>query len=783
MRSTAAAQVAEAVPQIWSDPEVSKLKSLILEIHRRSLWQVLTIYLAVSFGALQLIDVVTTRVGLPDWVAPFGTVLLLIGLPVVLATAFMQPRALPVRDAASQPRQHHRQPPKKMLTWRLAFLLGIAAFSLLGFTTVGYVSLRALGVGPMGSLRAKGVLTERASILVADFTSTAGDSALARAATEAFRIDLAQSSEVAVLAPLQLAEVLRRMGRQPDAPLDLPLAREVAARDGMAAIVAGEINPVGRGFLLTAHLLNARNSQRLASARETAPDTGAVITAIDRLSKRLRERIGESYRSLQREQPLDRVTTSSLDALRKFSLGTRAIDLSGDEARGILLLEEAIALDTGFAMAYRKLGATLSNRFLERARAVDALTRAYRHRDRLSTRERYLAEAAYLTQVTWQPDHAIAVYHNMLELDSTDSYALNNIGFVYSWMNEDARAVEYFLRATRVASPRSFAYSNAVDALVGAGKVSKAREILTEFRQRFPTNQRYFEFAGMLSETVGDYAAAERSFHILRDSAASSSLRTIANENLAHLEATQGRLARAEQYLSELVDEHDAQNLPGSSLTRVAELAALDVLVRRDAEGAFHRLEDALRRQPLAGLHPLERPYCMFAMVYASALRPDRARTLLAEYDAQVPPTLRNQVDRLFYGLARMHIALAEGRAPEVIASTQSAADKGRSPCGRCDMAYRGQAFELLGQPDSTVAYYERYVNTPWLRGTTYFDRWYLGGVLERLGELYDMRGDTQKASEYYNRFIELWENADLALQPRVGAARTRLQQIMARRG
>jgi tetratricopeptide (TPR) repeat protein len=185
----------------------------------------------------------------------------------------------------------------------------------------------------------------------------------------------------------------------------------------------------------------------------------------------------------------------------------------------------------------------------------------------------------------------------------------------------------------------------------------------------------------------------------------------------------------------------------------------------------------------MSSLQPLERPYCMVAMVYASARRPDRARALLAEYDAQVPSTLRNQVDRLFYGLARLHIALAEGRPDEVIAATQSAAEKGRSPCGRCDMAYRGQAFELLGQPDSTVAYYERYVNMPWLRGTTYFDRWYLGGVLERLGELYEKRGDTQKASEHYHRFIQLWHSADPALQPRVTAARVRLQQIMARRG
>jgi hypothetical protein len=770
------------------------LKYLIREIHRRSLWQVLAMYLAASFGALHVVDLVTTNVGLPDWVGPFTAVLLIIGLPIVLATAFVQEGAPTVRGVTTLPEPKPSAPPraaapwsghrpKRLLTWRLAFLGGIAAFSMLGFSTAGYVTFRAMGVGPMGSLRAKGVLAERAPVVVADFGSMAGDTVLARAATEAFRVDLAQSSEVSVLEPRQLAQVLRRMERRPDATLDLTLATEVAAREGAAAIVAGEINPVGRGFLLSVRLLGAKDGQQLASVRETARDTAAVITAIDRLSKRLRERVGESYRSLQRGQPLERVTTSSLEALRKYSQGTRAIDLSGDEARGVTLLREAVALDTGFAMAYRKLGAILTNRSLERPRAVDALTRAYNHRDRLTTRERYLAEASYLIGVTWQPDQAIAVYHNLLELDSTDSYALNNIGVVYSWVNNDARGAQYFLRAVGADSSNSLAYSNAVDALVCSGNVTDAQEILALFKQRFPKNHRYFEFAGMLSATLGDYIAAERSFRTLRDSAASGSLRAVANENLAHLEATRGRVSRAETYLRELIAENEAQDLPGSALTRVAELAALDVLVRRDPGGAAQRLEAAQQRWPLAKLQPLERPYSMFAMMYASARRPDRARALLAEYDAQVPNTLRNQGDRLFYGLARMHIALAENRAAEVIATTQSAAENGPSFCGRCDFAYRGQAFELLGQPDSAAASYERYANMPWLRGTTYFDRWYLGAVLERLANLYEHRGDKQKAAAYYHRFIQLWQNADPELQPRVTAARARLQKIVARRG
>src|SRR5688572_3737266 len=557
---------------------------------------------------MQVVDLLAKNVGLPPWVSPFALVLLVIGLPIVLATAFVQegpPTGARVPALAAPAEQHaatrivlpasYRQPVvqerrKPKLTWRVALFGGVAAFSTLGFSTAGYVALRSMGIGPMGTLQAKGVLGERAPLVVADFASAAGDTLLARAATEAFRVDLAQSSEVSVFEPRQIAQVLRRMQRPADVPIDVALATEVAAREGAAAIVAGEINPVGRGFLLTVRLLGARDGEELVSLRETAGDTAGVIPAIDRLSKGLRERIGESYRSLQRGQPLARVTTASLEALHKYSQGARAIDLSGDDARGIALLQEAVALDTAFAMAYRKLGVALSNRFVERARAVDALTRAYRHRDRLTTRERYLTEATYAMQVTWQPDQAAVAFDNLLELDSTDSYALNNLAVLNDWRGDYERALDYYQRAVGADSSNALAYSNALSPLVGLGRFAEAETRLASFKQRFPTNSRYGEYAARVASARGDYQAAERSLRMLRDSTSSRILRRSVTAELADIEATRGQLRAAEALLQETIAEEEAQQLSGSALERTAVLAALDVYVRRSAESARARL-------------------------------------------------------------------------------------------------------------------------------------------------------------------------------------------------
>ena len=124
-------------------------------------------------------------------------------------------------------------------------------------------------------------------------------------------------------------------------------------REGIRAVVSGEVNAAGGGYMLSTQLISAADGEVLAAYRVTADDSTEVIGAIDRLSKKLRERIGESLKTIRRDEPLESVTTSSLAALRKYSQAIRALDLESDTRKGTALLEEAIAFDTAFAMAHR----------------------------------------------------------------------------------------------------------------------------------------------------------------------------------------------------------------------------------------------------------------------------------------------------------------------------------------------------------------------------------------------------------------------------------------------
>ncbi len=200
------------------------------------------------------------------------------------------------------------------------------AFAALGVIAVIYTAMRLLGIGPVGTLVASGRLSEKDRLVVADFENRTADPNLAGSITEAFRIDLGQSPVVQIMSTAQISDALQRMQRDPNTPITSAVAREIAAREGAKAVVAGEISSVGKGYVLSARILNAGDGAELVALRETATDDAGIVAAIDRLSGHVRERIGESLKTIRTGEPLDQVTTSSLEALRLYSEGSRLND-------------------------------------------------------------------------------------------------------------------------------------------------------------------------------------------------------------------------------------------------------------------------------------------------------------------------------------------------------------------------------------------------------------------------------------------------------------------------
>lgn len=757
--------------------------NLLAGLKERSVWQVLAVYLGVSWVALQVVDLLKQNMGLPDWVFPFALVLLVIGLPVILATAMLQTRAAAVQgggpDAAAPAAapQAAEAPdadlsPRHLFTWRNALVGGTLAFVLLTAVTTAFMFMRNRGIGPVGSLVAKGLLDERSPVILADFV--ADDPGLSRAATEAFRVDLSQTRIVKVAERSSLEPALERMQADPSQPLTESVAREVAVREGMKAVISGEITEVGGSYVLTARVVSAADGVELASHRETARDGSEIIPAIDRLSRKIREKIGESFTSLRADAPLAAVTTASLDALELYSEALEAVDHRGDAEAAIRLLEEALEIDPEFASAWRKLGIELRNARRERARATHAVTRAYELKDRLTPRERYLAEAAYYLDVRFDEARAMTAYERMLDLDPNDDWALNNLGIVYGNLGDAERALELYQRSVAVDSS-SITLGNVAFMLIRLGRFEEAAEAVEAGRRLFPSDRRFYIGAMDVAMNLEDYESME-ALAMEMQAALPSDLPAQATSryHLAEIAGLQGRLAEAEAIEEEARGYLRQMGLPGADYAQGEFWATLDV--RNDTASARTLLDRALADHPLEDIsEPLDRPYFGFAVGYAALGDGDRAHGMMDAFRAAVPDAPE---DRWSDDQARVDglVALNRGQYDDAIDHFQEL--RRLAPgCSTCGLDEIGQAHDLAGRPDSAVAWYRRDLETPQLRAP---NRPFL---FERLGQLYDEQGDLENAALYYARFVELWAEADAELQPRVGVARARLEEIIRERG
>jgi eukaryotic-like serine/threonine-protein kinase len=772
---------------------MNRLRALIREIHRRSLWQVVGIYAAGSWLGYQVILALTHGLGLPDWVPPLAVVLFVIGLPVVVATAFVNEGAPALRrrrvnvalsdlalapefrapddNAAGRAPGGSRHP----LTWPRALLAGVLAFVLLGASAGAYSGLRSAGIGPMGTLLAKGKLAPTDALLLADLGGAPADSLLTAALTEALRIDLGQSRTVLLVSPATVRNALARMQREPDTRLDEALAREVALRENVQAVLAGEAVRVAGSWVLTARLIEAENGAVLAGFRETANDSTALLAALDRLSRKLRTRVGESLREVRASEPLAHVTTSSLEALRLFTQARRLIGAYGDEARALPLLEEAVAIDTAFASAYRGIAITLWNQNLDRARMIEAAARAYRFGDRLTEQERLHNTLFYHHLIGGDIPAAIAAGERLVERYPNDFAALNNVGLLVGERGDYERAIELFRRAVEVDSTREVGQRNLFFALGNAGRFDEVARELAVYRRRFGDSGAPDIYEALLQAARGNYTAAieqtVRSLPGLNPSARVHGLRGAAGYNLVI-----GRAHEAARYFSEAQQHYLTLGNVRQYHVKATFLALVELRIRgRDAATALAHVERALRTHPLEPLPPADRPYTPLAAVYAEAGDIAHARALLADYVRLVPPEERTDESEFHHAMARGRIALAERQWADGIHHLRAADERARS--GRSQLTALSEAFERAGMPDSAIAYAERYLATHRL-AAFWDDQFELVPLLERLGRLYEAKGEREPALRAWARITELWQDADPELQPRVRAARERVRAL-----
>ena len=755
----------------------------------RDLRRTLAMYGAALLAVAILARASVVALGLPDWVFTGAVVIALLGLPLVLFSWFVERTAR--RLAVRTPQTSTTTPPGTStltylavkagphLTWRGAWMTGAAALGAFAMVVAAYMILRALGIGPEGSLLAAGKLSDRARLIVTTFA--APDSSIGTLVTEAVRTNLSQSKAVSIMSPVSIAAALQRMQRPPSSRLDLDLAREVAQREGATAIVDGAVTALGSGYAVSIRLVSADSANEMAAYQETADGPRELLHTIDNLTRKLRGRIGESLREVRASPPLEKVTTPSLDALRIYAEAARFIDMGGNPIEGAERLREAVRIDTGFAMAWRKLGVALSNGGMPRARVDSALENAYRFRDRLTERERLLTEGTYFQLGPGRDRRrAIRAYEALLAIDSTESGAANNLGSVLSGRREFARAESIYKRQVASGRATSQQYTNLISVLFNGGKVEESERTLAEMQQRYPTSlfaqtapMSYLYYRGQLDsmETSLEKMTADRADIVKLSGLA----------GLANLSLLRGRIGDLTRYGLEAqrIQQRLGQTVV-SAIGDSLQISWLDLLLFDDTAKAVRRVDAALAKHDLRAMPAEQRPYGGLAAFYASAGQVRKAQAMLAQRDAELSDSVSRRIREPERHAILASIARAEGRYKDAVREFWQADTTYDGPdgsCGVCMLDDIGTTWNAAGVADSAIYYWEKFLNTPFF-GRQGLDAVQKPLILKRLGELYESKGDLANAARRYREFIDLWKNADPPLQEKVADAKYRLARL-----
>lgn len=684
--------------------------------------------------------------------------------PVVVESAAQSGKLGPADGAAALPGDAEpvaAAARRRSLVYAIALLVPLVALG-------GFVAMQARTERrDAPSLVSTGALSARDRIVVADFADGVGDTTLAAAVTQAVRVDLAQSPFVRVVSPTQLRSSLARMQRSADLAIDDSLAHEIALREGAKAYVIGAVAKLGSAFTVTAQLVSSERGEVLATVRENAADSSELIAAVDRTSKALRFKIGESLRQLRDAPPLNEVTTASLPALKAYTQGYRLF-LRGERTDGLRYMEQAVQLDTGFATAYRAIASTYGA-MAEPGRAALAGQHAMANGHRLPFRERQFlfAGSAY---GGGDYETAIRLYEEFLRRYPHDAPALSNMALAYRDWRRYAQAESVYHEAIKADSTIAVIYFGLHSVQAYQGKFGDSRRTLDEIARRFPNDGVLATVEVQDAVARQEWDEAERRAEANIASRQGDTLRLVdAFEQMAGIVEAQGRLAEADRYWRTQLQLSKASRSSARHLYGIAQLALIELRYHNQRARARALMDSALARNPLDSILPGDRPYYELARFYAEAGDVPRARALLAS---------ANENDRVLAhtrpaeeSWTRGVIALASSQPHEAESELRQASETYTCPiCALPDLA---RAYEAVGKPEAALLTYERYTNTPWLwRYETDASELWL--ALNRMGELYTKQGDNEKAAAAYARLARLWRRADPDVQRLVSEAKLR---------
>jgi DNA-binding winged helix-turn-helix (wHTH) protein/tetratricopeptide (TPR) repeat protein len=444
--------------------------------------------------------------------------------------ADVQPAAAPVEAPAAAARGPHRRRVAVALV-----ALAVATVAVSSFLTSRRPSA--------------GAFTDKDSILIADFANGTGDDVFDGTLRRAMAVQLGQSPFVNVFPEERVRETLRYMGRSPDDRVTPELAREVAQRRGVTAVLAGSISSLGRHYVIDLEAVNAATGETMVREQAEAESREKVLGRLGEAAARFREKLGESLGSIERfAAPIEQATTPSLEAFKAYDLG-RQRHFSGRYFEAIPLYRRAVELDPDFAIAHAALGITYGIAH-EDDLAARSSQRAFELRERASERERFYISARYYVDVLDDGEKAVETLELWKQTYPRDFVPRTNLAARYCALGQYERALEEAQEGVRLNPEAGVAYAALAHTTICLDRYPDARAALDQAaaRRLEPPYSQYMLYGLGLLE--GDAEAMQRQVDRVSGTPAEAGM--LALQSMAA--ASGGQVARARVLTQKAVD-------------------------------------------------------------------------------------------------------------------------------------------------------------------------------------------------------------------------------------
>ncbi len=601
-------------------------------------------------------------------------------------------------------------------------------------------------------------LSEADAILLTDFSNTTGDAVFDGTLKQALAVKLGESPYLKVFPEKGVHETLRYMNLAAGVPVTPELGQEICERRGLQAVITGDIAALGSNYVVTLGANACRSGDSLARTQVEVASKEEVLAAVGRSAADLRQQLGESLASIERfDAPVEQATTSSLEALKTFSLGeeTRA---SGNERESIVFFKRAVELDPEFALAHARLGTTHVN-VGETAAGVEYKRRAYELRDRVSERERLYITAHYHADVTGEHDREIETYELWQQTYPHDWTPHNNLAWRYNGIGQSEKALEPAKQARRLDPDSVFPYTALGDAHLRLGRFEYAKPVFDDALSR-----------GFVSDQIllGRYQIADleddvETMESLAENAVGTQRESKLLEVQAMARAAEGKPSEARRTFAQAAETARGLGLIELSAVHTARGALSEALLGFDQQAVEQsQAAVAIARDASTLRHA--------ALAAALAGEPNEAQGLIDELESRF--STHTLVQAVYAANARAALQLALGDPNAALAELRSGVPY---EAAHLETIYlRGQAYLETENFENAAAEFEKIIALPGVETTSPIHTLaHLGLAQARLANR-----DFALAREAFEQFVGRTSSAEDGV-PFIEAARSEYADLL----